>query len=197
MSFSQNILLQSFLAFLSFKYFIFLSANESAPFDWALFLNSNLEPDKILTSALHSFREINLESFGSTAKGIDQVSADGSARRKNFWKFLNFLKSGQRRARERNHGISYLNHSLTVMTYLKLYDSSTWLIEMYFLGLCENLAPAGMDGRESTRIRTPVKTPKRFRSASSPFASPMSDAMLTGKFTGLIWYPLYYHVSFT
>ena len=50
-----------------------------------------------------------------------------------------------------------------------------------FLGLCENLAPAGMDGRESTRIRTPVKTPKRFRSASSPFASPMSDAMLTGK----------------
>ena len=51
----------------------------------------------------------------------------------------------------------------------------------HFLGLCENLAPAGMDGRESTRIRTPVKTPKRFRSASSPFASPMSDAMLTGK----------------
>jgi hypothetical protein len=41
-------------------------------------------------------------------------------------------------------------------------------------GLC-----VGMDGRESTRIRTPVKTPKRFRSASSPFASPMSDAMLT------------------
>ena len=195
MSFSQNILLQSFLAFLSFKYFIFVSTNESAPFDWALFLNSNLEPDKILTSALHSFREINLESFGSTAKGIDQVSADGSARRKNFWKFLNFLKSGQRRARERNHGISYLNHSLTVMT------QTLWLIDMthwnIVLGLCENLAPAGMDGRESTRIRTPVKTPKRFRSASSPFASPISDAMLTGKFTGLIWYPLYYPVSFT
>jgi len=56
----------------------------------------------------------------------------------------------------------------------------------HFLGLCENLAPAGMDGRESTRIRTPVKTPKRFRSASSPFASPMSDAMLTGKHSNSI-----------
>jgi len=58
--------------------------------------------------------------------------------------------------------------------------SSTDSMDVEFVaGLCENLAPAGMDGRESTRIRTPVKTPKRFRSASSPFASPMSDAMLT------------------
>ena len=127
---AKNILLQSFLALLSFKYFIFVSTNESASFDWALFLNSNLEPDKILTSALHSFREINLESFGLRGKGISQVSADGSARRKNFWKFLNFLKSGQRRARERNHGISYLSHFLTVMTFCQSYNPSVWLIGM-------------------------------------------------------------------
>ena len=40
------------------------------------------------------------------------------------------------------------------------------------LGTCENLAACGMDGRESTRVRTPSRTPKRFRSASSPFSSP-------------------------
>lgn len=51
-------------------------------------------------------------------------------------------------------------------------DSSSCMEIEFLSGTCENLAACGMDGRESTRVRTPSRTPKRFRSASSPFSSP-------------------------
>jgi hypothetical protein len=63
-------------------------------------------------------------------------------------------------------------------------DSNCMEVE-FLSGTCENLAPAGMDGRESTRVRTPSnsKNSKRFRSASSPFASPSGSPNIDGCIT--------------